>query len=220
MQSGKESLPCRLPAIIINVLNPEFWGMLLDLCDKLSGKEGGVWAAELGNNFLNKKACWVAVQEDKKKILEVLGIITLHASTTVTTTVRQAFAVNKADDANPRVSYSESFLNDFGDVAIGPCAEQSLQYAKLLRNATEEEIFAGLKETTPSDLLALLKMQGKGQKCALLNNGNWNLFRMRNNSGELRTVDVRWRDDGWDVRSDSVGVTDVWREDHQVFSRN
>ena len=166
----------------------------------------------------------VAIQKayvETQRIPEVLDLITITLSATTTpTTVHQAYAVNTSPDADLKIGYSAPFVSDFGFMLIEPFSKQSLQYAKLLRNATEEEIFAGLKETTPADLLALLKMQGKGQDGRLLNNGLANLFRMRNNTGELRTVSVYWSADGWRVYSYSVDGARVWGEGNQVFSRN
>jgi hypothetical protein len=36
----------------------------------------------------------------------------------------------------------------------------------------------------------------------------------------LRTVNVNWNDDGWNVNANDVTNPNTWNDDNQVFSRN
>jgi len=38
--------------------------------------------------------------------------------------------------------------------------------------------------------------------------------------GVLRTVNVNWNDDGWNVNANAVTNPNEWNDDNQVFSRN
>lgn len=43
---------------------------------------------------------------------------------------------------------------------------------------------------------------------------------MYDNAGVLRTVNVNWNDDGWNVNANSVENPNRWNDGNQVFSRN
>jgi hypothetical protein len=40
------------------------------------------------------------------------------------------------------------------------------------------------------------------------------------NEPVLRTVNVNWNDDGWNVNANSITNPNTWNDDNQVFSRN
>lgn len=43
---------------------------------------------------------------------------------------------------------------------------------------------------------------------------------MYDRTGMLRTVNVNWNDDGWNVNANEVSNPNSWNDDNQVFSRN
>ena len=46
------------------------------------------------------------------------------------------------------------------------------------------------------------------------------LFYCRDKNSLLRTVSVRWYDDGWDVGAGDVSDPNAWGDGRRVFSRN
>ena len=106
-----------------------------------------------------------------------------------------------------------------------PISEQTLRYCKLRQSSVDDPIITELggeakAETTLSEMFSLMEKQKNGEDGVLLNNGYANIFYIRDQKGALRTVNVRWRGDGWVVRAYSVENPRRWVDGFQVFSRN
>jgi hypothetical protein len=65
-----------------------------------------------------------------------------------------------------------------------------------------------------------MEKQKNGEDGVILNNGYANIFYVKDESGVLRAVNVRWNDYGWSVDASSVEDPGRWRDGVQVFSRN
>ena len=118
---------------------------------------------------------------------------------------KQFFAVGKND-----ISYlGNDFVKWFGEM---PLAEGVAgEFHKLGENITgDEEIIKKFKpECSLGDIAA---------QWSKLDRKEWYLFYVRDNSGLLRTVRVRWHDDGWGAGAFALGGR-RWG-DGQVFSLN
>jgi hypothetical protein len=105
-----------------------------------------------------------------------------------------------------------------------PISEQTLRYAKLRKASVDGSIIEELGGedkalTTLSEMFSLMEKQRNGKAGALLTDGYANIFYIRDQSGVLRTVNVRWRGGGWGVRAREVSIPVAWNADYYVFSR-
>lgn len=75
-------------------------------------------------------------------------------------------------------------------------------------------------ETTMAEIYAMMECQANGKSGDLLNNGWPNIFYVRDITGTLRAMDVRWSDVGWHVDAFSIDNPFEWDSNSQVFSHN
>jgi hypothetical protein len=158
-------------------------------------------------------------------LLVIANTITVPA-TTEKFIAREKFVINTSRKANVLISFlGDNFNKWFIGKEEDPIAGQILRYGKLRKNSVDGPIITELggeakAETTLSELFHLMDIQWKGQKGILLTNGSANIFYIKDVSGVLRAVNVRWNGDGWHVGAYSVENPDEWREGRLVFSRN
>ncbi len=100
----------------------------------------------------------------------------------------------------------------------------TIGYGKLLQNAKDAIIIAFLggetrAETSLAEVFHLMSVQANGEAGVLLINGWANIFFVRDFSGVLRVVSVRWLGCGWVVHAREVTDPGAW-SGGQVFSRN
>lgn len=127
-----------------------------------------------------------------------------------------------------KVGYVNGFFTScFGGLVEEAQAALTLRRNELTRTAScsaiNEALGTGVEEATMSQVWALMKRQGKGQKKGSLHvDGKANLFRVRDAKGVLRLVHVRWDADygDWDVVAYEVDLGVEWDAERLVFSRN
>ncbi|MFA6416500.1 MAG: hypothetical protein WCW56_03395 [Candidatus Paceibacterota bacterium] len=201
-------------------------GLRQQLDNVLLGEDGDVWEAEL-KNFLAKRPCWikscVVVEPPKPELLlEFVGTVTTSA-TTAKFVAKKNFELKK--DGGICSYLGNNFTAWFGDKVEDPIGEQTLRYAKLRKSSVDAPIIAELggeakAETTLSEVHDLMAKQAKGEKGTLLNNGDANIFYVRDKNGVLRAVGVSWSVDGCFVYAYSVEHPHAWHAGLRVFSRN
>lgn len=110
-----------------------------------------------------------------------------------------------------------NFQEWFGETSFIPTKKAILKHHVLTRKMIDQEILSELKpeEVTLAHVVYAIEHSKK-----MLKNGYANIFYIKDQNGLLRTVDVRWRDDGWDVYADVVSYPGAWRDGDRVFSRN
>jgi hypothetical protein len=160
----------------------------------------------------------------EKKLLESVGTVTVSA----TTKKFRAGANFKLKQDGGVCSYlGDNFKSWFleGDGKTEEqMGEQTLHYGKLRKFSVDRPIITELggeekAETTLTVMFSLMEKQKKGEAGVLLNNGYANIFYIRDQSGVLRTVYVRWYDVGWRVNAYEVSHPSAWDDGGQVFSR-
>jgi len=192
----------------------------LDWFEALVNKMGGVERAEA---FLRGDLVLKEIGQ-----LEFLGIVTIPA-TSGTFIAREKFVVNTSEETKVKISYIgdnfiQWFLSGFGKIE-GPSGEQTLRYAELRQFSVNGPIIVELggvekSETTLAEMFSLMEKQKNGENGVLLNDSYANVFYIKDYTGALRAVCVRWNDDGWDVTANSVENPYRWSDGDQVFSRN
>lgn len=209
-------------------------GPLNQLIVNLGGQEGDQWEEEL-KKFLRKEPCWgngqvaqVTQPKTKPSILELVSTVGVSA-TTSRFVAKDRFVVNTKRNAPVKISvvrdnFTSWFLSGDGKTE-DPISEQTLRYHKLRKSSVDGPIITELggeekSETTLTEMFSLMEKQKNGEDGVLLNNGHANIFYVRDQAGVLRTAQVRWHDDGWNVYAYSVEDPNRWRDGIQVFSRN
>ena len=213
-------------------------GPLNQLIVNLAGHEGNEWEEEL-KKFLRKEPCWtngsvtqVAQPKPTPSILELeleLVSTVLVPATTSKFIAKTKFVVNTKRNAPVKISavwdnFTTWFLSGSGKIE-DPMNVQTLRYHKLRKTSVDGPIIAELggeakAETTLSEMFFLMEKQKNGESGVLLNNGYANIFYIRDQTGVLRAVGVRWSGDGWSVLAISVEGPGEWRGGSQVFSRD
>ena len=209
-------------------------GLVQDVALKLSNGDGAQWEEPL-KRFLRKESCWSNVKsaempapKPRTDLLKLVSTIVIPA-TTGTFVAKEKFVQDTGRKAKVKVSYlgddfTAWFLSDDGKTEE-PITKQTLRYAKLRKGSVDGPIIAELggeakAEATLTEVFSLMEKQATGEEGVLLNNGRANLFYVKDQSGVLRAVFVRWHGDGWGVDADSVEGPGRWRGGGQVFSRN
>jgi hypothetical protein len=200
-------------------------GLRQQMDNVLLGDNGDMWEAEL-RKFLAQRPCWV--EKPVPSILKLVGTVVVPATTTKFV-AKDKFVVNTKSDTPVKIShiwdnFKGWFLSGNGKIE-DPIGEQTLRYHKLLRSSVDGSIIAELgcaekSETTLSEMFFLMEQQKNGEAGILLNNGYASIFYIKDQSGALRAVLVRWRGGGWFVRAHSVEGPDGWFGGCRVFSRN
>ncbi|MCA9353513.1 hypothetical protein KC842_01420 [Candidatus Nomurabacteria bacterium] len=161
----------------------------------------------------------------KAKKIKWLGI-TKTSATTEKFVARDKFRQDSKEVKFYEIS--DNFTNWFlaGDGKIEePLGEQELRYGNLIKNSVDGPIIEELggeekAEITLTELYDLIKKQANGGKGKLRINSCANIFYIKDTSGVLRTVYVRWSGDGCYINASSVEYPDDWPTYYQVFSRN
>jgi hypothetical protein len=97
-----------------------------------------------------------------------------------------------------------------------------LQWLELQNNAPDRDIVpelggAAKVETTLAAIYYLMEQQRAGQPGVMASNGWGNIFYVRDTSGELRSVNIHWCDDGWGVEAMAIGGATEWPIRDRVF---
>ena len=103
-------------------------------------------------------------------------------------------------------------------------AETTLCYHPLNRRLADGPIInqlggEAMVEITLAEFIACLQQQGSGEKGALLTNGYYAIFYVRDTSGVLRVVCVNWAG-VWRMDAHSVERSYEWFAGNRVFSRD
>lgn len=141
---------------------------------------------------------------------------------------KKEFVHNITPDAPLRISYigcnfAEWFL--VGDQAIDVLVnEQILRYVKLRRGSMSGPIVIELGGETKAEIalvemFSLMKLQKSGGNGRLLDDRDFNIFHIRDESAILRAVGVRWFLDGWLIDAFPIENPHVWRAACRVFYR-
>jgi hypothetical protein len=162
------------------------------------------------------------------KLLEFIGTVAV-AATTGKFVAREKFVVNTSRETPVKISYvgdnfTAWFLSGVGKTE-DPITATTLRYDRLRSASVDAPIITELggetkAGTTLTEIYSLMEKQPNGQKGALLNNGWWNIFYVRDSAGVLRAVRVGWGGACWGVSARSVGSPRRWRDGDQVFFRN
>lgn len=168
-----------------------------------------------------------ASSKKESRILELLGTSQVVASTEEFV-AKHMFLVNTDDDAAVKVegycaNFSARFLSGGGKIERLFDAS-SIRTHKLLKKSLNSVIISELggkvaAETSLYEIWSMLLKQGVGQEGDLLNDGWWNVFFVRDRSGELCTVGVRWGEKGWYLMAGTAKGLGKWGPDVRVFSR-
>lgn len=159
------------------------------------------------------------------QLLEYLGSITIYARNEKFNQ-REHFVVDTSETAKVKISFlGNNFESNFLDKVEESNAETVLHYGKLNRGSVDGPIIAELGgvdkcETTLAEMFSLMEMQPKGEAGALLTNGWWNIFYIKDRAGVLCAVRCHWDGGGWNVFASSVDGPSDWGAVGQLFSRN
>ena len=160
----------------------------------------------------------------KSGLLEVVTTISLPP--TPKFVAIDNFKVNTARRAPVKISYlSDNFTTRFlaGEGKTEePADAVELTVRKLLKNSLDKPITDELgdkTETTLAQFYEALRLQRGGKRGALLNDGWWSIFYIRDAEGTLWAVFARWYDVGGDLYAYSVTDPYSWPQDSQVVSR-
>jgi len=160
----------------------------------------------------------------ESEILQYLGLVNIPA-------FKEKFiACDNFIKTNKKIAF-HGFGSNFENWFLGKVEdhvnETNIRYDKITKNLLKNNSIiaelGGKKKvpTTLAELYSLLVKQGNGKKGVLLDDGSFNIFYILDTNGILRTVSVRWYDNGWSVRADQVETHNaVWNVGHQVFSQN
>jgi hypothetical protein len=170
----------------------------------------------------------VTIEEIKDLLLAFVAEVYVLATTGKFVAV-EMFVRDVSHKAKVKISYlgdnfTKWFLNGKGKTE-DPITKQTLYFGKLRKSSVDGPIIDELggeanAETTLTELYGLMKLQANGEEGALLTNGWWNIFYIKDQNGALRAVSVGWRGGGWRVGAGSVECPVDWRDGYQVLSRN
>lgn len=222
----KETMLGRIVSALISV-PAEMLGTLLDLVNRLAGKQG--------------QKTWNNLKHLLRGEFEVklLPLIQWYSTTTTSATTEQFVAKDKFfNDLIREVKFygiwdifQHWFLDGKGKTEE-PLDEQELRFGNLTKPAQHLPQKEGdiaiipelggeaRAETTLTELWDLLIRQANGEDGVLLINGNANIFYIRDVKGVLRSVSVMWCNVAWYVRASSVGDLRGWDVGARIFSRN
>lgn len=138
------------------------------------------------------------------------------------------FVINCDDDAPVKIEkYCFNFWNRFLSLngkTEKPFAGSILRAQRLVKPSPSTVIISEIggkipAETQLSEVYAALEMQGHGQAGNLQTDGWWNLFFVRDISGELCCLAAEWGTTGWCLMAGTAKGLSKWGADVRVFSR-
>lgn len=187
--------------------------MTLGQIEALVNKLGG---ESVVDGILSEKLT-VTVTAVANSILSFIGMIKLLAMKKFV--ARDNFQLDKTG-----IGYlGDNFKNWFLGKTEEPAPEVTLSYHRLTESLFDAPILAELgdkAETTLANLFRLLAFQPQGGKGVLVTKGSANVFYIKDEGGEFRTVYALWRGDGWFVDAFTTTITWGWRAGDRVFSRS
>lgn len=202
----------------------QIWKALVDEVLSVGGSDEDLRRIENDNDLRLKLAELIVSKSPKLLVLEFVGTVSVPATTSKFVAhdnfkLKQDGGICSHLDEN----FKSWFLEGDGKTK-DPISEQTLRYHKLRKSSVDGPIIAELggeekSETTLTEMFSLMEKQKNGEDGVLLNNGYANIFYIKDISGVLRTVDVYWFDDSWDVSADAIEYPDGWFASYQVFSR-
>lgn len=191
--------------------------------EAIVNKIGGEEKAEA---FLRNECELMQMVEPKPRtdLLEFISTVVIPATATKFV-FKDKFVVNTKPNAPVKISYLGAWILKgyfkIEDLGI----DTTLRYYKLRNTSMDRLIIEELggeakAETTLSGVFSLMVGQKHGESGVLLTNGYANLFYIRDITGDLCTIVVRWNVVGWKVDVESVDRQFSWVCGSQVFSRN
>ena len=166
----------------------------------------------------------VPVSGRKTSVLSLVGTIAVPALTE-TWNALDRFKKDISDEARVKIyDVRSNFTSWFGKMVVGAHVGSTLGYHTLTKRMFDKDIIAELGgeanvEVTLAEVWWLMEQQKNGGSGALLNNGDANIFYVRDCDRVLRALHVYWPDVGWGVLASEIGI-DRWYESWRVFSRN
>lgn len=165
-----------------------------------------------------------------KKVVRVLlqFVTTISVAASKKFVTADHFTINMNDDAVIKISHiGDNFKKWFLDKVEEERDTTTLSSYKITKNCLDKPIIENelggedKAETTLSEIYYLLKLQPQGETGTLLTDGYWNIFYVKDNSGELQAVGVYWDTAylGWEVGAREI-TSPGWGSGVQVFSRN
>lgn len=208
-----ENMLGRIVTQIVTV--PAEWlGTLVDLLEKLLGKEAGQdWFTALGK-FLRKEDAW----SGKKSILRSLATIVVKGSKKFV--AKDAFRVNTDPSQRVRISYlGENFKRQFLPKVEENVPDATLGVHELLEVSCDMRIVAELGYEGGVEIFLEHFYETLAAKQAV-NDLTWTVGYARDKDGVLCPVYASWGGGGWDVEAYSLGGPGRWDQGNRFLSRN
>ncbi len=192
----------------------------------MNGKEA---AKLVVSAIINRPKAEVEVETQAQPIVPILGEIITTVTIPATTEkfiAKDKFKVDTGRKAKVKISYlGDNFKSWFMGKTEEPFPGSTIYGRKHNKGSVDGPILSELggqekAEITLSEIFAMMERQANGEGSELLNNGYANIFYVRDITGTLRAVFVRWLGGGWGVGARPVGYPRGWGAGHQVFSRN
>lgn len=166
-----------------------------------------------------------AVVKHLKTILGEIDSTFIVPATSEKFVAKDKFKIDNRKDAKGKIysldnKFQEYFSNKIEDPFVG-----SVIYGRTIKkNSYNESIIAELggyeeAETTLTEMLAAMDSQPNGERGALLNNGQANVFYIKDVIGTLRAVHVIWKVVGWGVFASPINDGGMFCLKNRVFSR-
>lgn len=209
----RESMLGRIVTMLVTV--PAEWlGTLVDLVEKLLGKDAGAeWFSALGR-FLRKENAW----DGKKNLLHFLSTIAVKGSKKFV--VKDAFRINTDPSQRVRISY---LGDNFKAWMLGKVEESvddaTLRLHELLEASRDIPIVAELGNEEGVEIFLAHFYEVLAAKQAV-GDLTWTVGYARDKNGVLCAVHAFWFGGGWDVGAFSLGLPSWWCLGYRFVSRN
>ncbi len=206
-------------------------GPLNQLVVNLSGQDGGRWENEF-KRFLRKEPCWANTEILPTQAEDHCTELLVPVCEFPIPDVPNSFAVDtkfllntKVDHAVKIVDISYRFADWFFDKVEQPITERDLYCLSLSRPSLDASIISALCdgerfECLVADVFAVMKacVSDASFRCRFYN-GHANIFYVRDKSNILRSVDICWAGDGWQVDAHHLMDPLKWNDGSIVLSR-
>ena len=210
----RESMLGRIVTLVVTI--PVEWlGVLVDLLEKLLGKDAGAeWFAALGR-FLRKENAW---GDGKKNLLRLLSTIAVKGSKKFV--AKDAFRINSDPSQRVRISY---LGDNFKAWMLGKVEENVddaiLRLHELLETSRDIPIVAELGNEEGVEIFLAHFYEVLAAK-QVANDLTWTVGYARDKNGVLCAIYAYWYDDGWHVSAGSLGDQGRWLDGCRFLSRN